>query len=332
MYPNHHIVYASGMNGIGGQNIPHTMPHIEAKNTHLVKNPNSSDLGQANCIKELQTVLNTPELKSKDARIIFHGSSQGTATILNWLATATAEEVDKIDAIILEGILASGPITFNTCAWPVSLIPGLKYILPSLASMLLFRRHVLNGPQALTNAELIEKKIQSRNIPIILLNSETRDRETPFYGAEMVYAGLHANSDAHDSSVYLIPVKKAHHVWLLTDAKNKPKYFDQFVNLLQDHPTSLENEEIDKESQTPYLSSVHEILAKYGKPFHKAYINSTNTHDIDSAYKPKPKYAAYTAALQEHEKIVKMRKYIPLLILFVILILVIGTYGSTPPI
>lgn len=84
---NTHLVVVPGMNGIGGQNVCLTMPHIKSENIHYVVSPGAyCDFGQENCQKSLREVLDPLLIDPLVDEIILHASSMGTATVLLWLA------------------------------------------------------------------------------------------------------------------------------------------------------------------------------------------------------------------------------------------------------
>jgi hypothetical protein len=148
------------------------------------------DFGQNRCMSYLDEAIK----KHKKPGIIF-AASQGTATALNWLATTSKENQEKIKAVICDAPFASGndAINYNiTKRLPShfrSFLLSFRsyYLLPYLAK-LFFPFYSPGGKQPI---KLI-KKIPNE-IPIIISHSRG-DPELSFAGSCALYGGLCKNN------------------------------------------------------------------------------------------------------------------------------------------
>lgn len=186
--------------------------------------PNSliPDLGQKNC----QTCFEETILKKiksfgdEKLNIIFHGTSQGTATILNYIAklvdTGLYESNKnlfslegkkiKIKAIILEAAFATGKNTivhnakricttlqcFPYLFWPANLLSQHLDLYSETIVNIARKINVLDydskGAQPIDSIEKIPQKI-----PIILAHSK-KDPQIPFSEAEQLFNAGHAKT------------------------------------------------------------------------------------------------------------------------------------------
>ncbi len=155
----------------------------------------SIDLGQNNCISFLKQSFDE---NVGNNEYIIHATSQGTATVLNFLKIYP-EAQNNLKAIILEAPLASGNSAIfhhaNQQAW---FVPEffVKKLGPSFVQSTMFPAYDRFGLQAISSIESIEKK----DIVIILVHS-TNDRCLPYYGACALYYRL--NELGH-KKVYLV--------------------------------------------------------------------------------------------------------------------------------
>ncbi len=105
-----HILIVPGQNGMGGQNVRQILPYFKKKHqqAHNVETPlKSPDFGQSKCQNYLKNKIN--ELKENNIlhdndSLIIHGSSQGTATTINF----AANNPNNIKALILESVMLTG--------------------------------------------------------------------------------------------------------------------------------------------------------------------------------------------------------------------------------
>lgn len=105
-------IILAGQNGLGGEsfranNIINTPSYTQ------YTTPTSFfqiDFGQDNCIRHFEEQLaHDPNLKDKKLKLLLNGISQGTATLINWLAQQPQEEQEnQVAALVLESVLGSG--------------------------------------------------------------------------------------------------------------------------------------------------------------------------------------------------------------------------------
>ncbi|MGI4850468.1 MAG: alpha/beta hydrolase [Janthinobacterium lividum] len=204
-----HIVTIPGQNGAGGGDM--SLFFDDFRIVHTVPTPSYfyADLGQNNCLTMLKETMDN--VVPKEARgVIIHASSQGTATALNY----AAQYPERISALILEAVLPSGNSTIvhtveSTLLTGVQKIPGSNWWLPYLAKVSM-PFYSLSGLQPILNVENIP------NIPIIIIHSRL-DPQTPFTGAQALYAGL--RKFGRDET-YLITIEEIGHVCLLHKEKH----------------------------------------------------------------------------------------------------------------
>ena len=197
-----------GQNGLGGGSfIDYHIVNASSYSCYKVlEDPNLIDLGQTNCIKHFQEQFdNDPAFKDKNNRppTIICGISQGSATIVNWLAQKSHEEQEKIArCVVLEAVLGSGNSAIKHTAKtevPItasSLFP--KFILPVAAKLAVFPSYKPWGVSAFESA----KKL-SPNIPIIIMHS-VNDFQLSVNDARTLYCKLRENKN---KNVYLFEVE-----------------------------------------------------------------------------------------------------------------------------
>jgi len=236
---SNYVIYAiPGKNGRGSETkyIKETLGWkgdvVQVKTPYLMQ-----DLGQYFCQRDLVDAL-----KNEHRNIIFYATSQGTATVLNYVANQ--ENNSKIKAIIWEGGLASGnsaiyhTVTGELMNMPwVKKIPGSYYFVPYLAitECLGYRP---GGQQPIWSIDTIKK-----DIPIIIIHSKN-DPQCPFYGACALYYRLRENGKRN---VYLIENSlTTDHIQILSN-----KYYLQSAvrTILQKHLPEISLNPIHNTSQ-----------------------------------------------------------------------------------
>lgn len=172
------------------------------------------DLGQRKCIQQLNQFVKASRVLEND-KILCFGASQGAATILNYLATLSEEQKQKIAAIILEGPVIDGNEAVRHTAAnmfpPASYLPFSRIWLPWIAKTQLPAYNPL-GKQAIRMTNKIPK-----NIPIILLHA-TGDHEVPINTTRRFYQELIKNGH---QGVYLFEVPVEQHLELLYSNKQQ---------------------------------------------------------------------------------------------------------------
>jgi hypothetical protein len=159
------------------------------------------DLGQGNCIRSFEEQLETdPNAKGK--KLVLFGSSQGTATLLNWLATKSPEDQNKLIAgITLQAVLGTGNRailhTVEECiSSKVTYLPFARAWLPWIAKGL-YPTYNPFGKSVLGSANKI-----SKDIPIMILH-HVKDFQLSINDARELYCKLRENGN---NNAYLMEV------------------------------------------------------------------------------------------------------------------------------
>jgi hypothetical protein len=233
--PKTHLLVIPGQNGMGGQNIETVLPYF-AKNTHLMHHVEtplySPDFGQNQCQWFLNDKINWlkvyNQLHDYD-KIILHGSSQGTATTINY----TANNPDKnIKAIILESVLLTGnSAIFHTVDNAISCdLPDSSYYSLPYTAKSVFPSYSPSGEQPINNIDKLPT-----DLPIIILH-DTKDFQLSFKDAQALYA-------------YLTIVRKNKNVYLF--AQESP--YGKHINL-------LEKENLKEIAAINTILKIHDLL------------------------------------------------------------------------
>lgn len=254
----YHAIIMPGQNGLGGGSFV-AKNIINTEYTRFETNSEDIDFGQTHCIEYFSKQMGSFSQKiapldreKKPQKVIFCGVSQGTATLLNWLARREHKEQESITgAIVLEAVLGtpSSAIchTVKNFKPMVSSIPGSRYWLP-LAAKFKFPSYNPYGINALESAEKI-----SPNIPVIIMHNRT-DQQLSINDARKLYCVLRKKSDR----VYLIE-----------------------SNLrIQAHIDILAHE--GSESALKKIGAIQAIYKKYGLPY---YSQIQLPHDL-SEFQP----------------------------------------------
>lgn len=136
----------------------------------VIKPASQADLGQDECIRHFESQLSADPDFQQSKKIIFIGSSQGAATLLNKIALMPHEEQEaKIAALILEAPLADGNEAIMQSALKkpgLGYFPLVRFWSPWIGKA--YHRHYKPyGMQALTSAKYISAKI-----PVIILHNK----------------------------------------------------------------------------------------------------------------------------------------------------------------
>lgn len=203
-----HCLIIPGQNGLGGQYVQSW--GLKNTNCHEVETPNYfPDFGQNRCQKYLdQMVKKLPD----GSKYSIHGSSQGTATAVNY----AADNPERVDMLILESVLGSGNSaiyhTVKKMVYPgIENIPGAYYILPYLAKIP-FPCYRPSGQQALFSI----KKIPN-TMPVVIVHSYN-DPQLSIDDARALYYALREQGNKR---AYFIDLTSYDHVDLLNIDDNK---------------------------------------------------------------------------------------------------------------
>lgn len=214
---NNLVVYSiPGQNGMGGD--PDYIKCLfNSQNIPIVQVPTPTflvDLGQFFCQRHLTQVI-----AQEKRDIIIHATSQGTATVLNYLSKRPNE---KIKLLILESPLASGnQAIYHTATnelMPqfnfIKHIPGAYYIVPYIGAIMC-PGYLPIGQQPIFS---IQKSSFPLDIPIIIAHSQD-DPQLSFSGARALYYGLKSRG----TNIYFIPFNRGRHLNLFFDIHNTNK-------------------------------------------------------------------------------------------------------------
>ena len=248
-----------GQNGGGGasftkNNIVNT-DHFTQYET--LENQLKIDLGQGNCIQNFEKQLDNDE-KVKDSKLLLYGISQGTATLVNFLAKKShTEQEEKIGCLFLEAVLGSGnnailhTIQSTMSPWITS-APFARFWLPWVAKVF-YPTYNPYGKQAFSSA----KKI-SPNIPIVIMHNKG-DTQLTINDARKLYCILSENNN----NVYLFETNnRAKHFDILEGAQEKIIKIAALQTIYKKHnlPYEEPTTEIDLATYQPTIKNVQKII------------------------------------------------------------------------
>lgn len=216
-----HLLVIPGQNGMGGQNVGTVLPYFKNNNhlMHHVETPTSlPDFGQTKCQNCLTNKISELKgeniLHNRDA-IILHGSSQGTATTINY----TANNPENIKGLILESIMLTGNSAIFHTVDNVMLpqqydLPVFSYYSLPYTAELSYPSYSPTGEQPINNIDKLPT-----DLPIIILH-DTQDFQLSFKDAQALYA-------------YLTNIKKNKNVYLFAYKTENGAH----INLLEEYNT-----------------------------------------------------------------------------------------------
>lgn len=232
--PNTHLLVIPGQNGMGGQNVPTVLPYFSQHNRkHLIPTPlQNPDFGQTTCqnyLKEALDSLKDTDVIHNNDHLILHGSSQGTATTINY----AANNPKNIKALILESVMLTGNSaifhTVDNMMIPESCdLPDSSYYPLSYTAKVMYPSYSPTGEQPINNIDKLPN-----NLPIIILH-DTQDFQLSFKDAQALYA-------------YLTSVRQNENVYLFAQESQRGEH----INLL-------------KENNTQEISAINTILQLHG--------------------------------------------------------------------
>jgi hypothetical protein len=270
-----HLFIIPALGDSGGENIETVLPYFK-KNKELVHRVHTveqfpyvhqfPDFGQNNCQKDLTEKIDW--LKENDIlynydHMILHGSSQGTATAINY----AAKNPNNVTCLILESIILSGnrhiDHTFTTIIWPPLQYLPAHYYIPPYTTRIGFPWYSPVGEQPINNVYNLPK-----DLPIIIVH-DPKDGDAPFEDAQALYAFL--TFVQKNKKVYLITPKskKGEHINLLT--KTHTKEISAINAILKKHyvlsshpkdPLDTDLKPYQPEAQLEWLDHFYDILNK----------------------------------------------------------------------
>lgn len=174
------VLAVPGQNGLGSsREYVASQLGIDQEKIYRVSTPSACiDFGQRFCQKGLS--LGFEAIDTRNGYII-HATSQGTATVLNYLAANPIAQ-HSLRGVVLEAVMASGnsAIAHNVHESPIGHV-----LAPYVARLIQFWTYSPSGMQAIKSIE----KLLNKDCPIVLVHS-TRDGCLPYYGACAIYYGL----------------------------------------------------------------------------------------------------------------------------------------------
>lgn len=239
-----------------------------------------ADFGQKNCQEHMQKGIN-PKLEKDDIqKIILHASSQGTASLINYVASLSPQDQKKIGALILESAMASGNSAIFHCVtqtfrlgclryglW-LRELPLSQYWIPML-SLVSFPFYNPTGTQPIFMIDKLPK-----DLPIIILHS-IRDKILPYDGAIALYTRLRHQEN---SFVYFIRSERNLHINLLKTTIEDKEYHDD--------PAKI------KKDALMHIQSLNAIFKRHGLPYKPLWkkgeeprLADLQPHFSDAAYK-----------------------------------------------
>jgi len=321
-HPRTHLVVVPGQNELGGQNTDIVLPQYALASLkaqppikrYTATTPltwRSIDLGQKHCKSHLQKTFTDNNLQ---APVIIHGSSQGTATTINYVA----QNPTAAKALILESVLLTGnsaihhTVKKSISGWLAS-VPGSYYWIPYFAKIL-YPGYAPAGEQAIANIDKLPT-----DLPIIILHDEN-DRQLSFEDSQALYA--YFKQIKNNKNVYFIPHQTqyegqiyAGHVELLDmknmQAINAINTILHNNNILTQDPDYLEGHDTTAETSHYHLKKYESAFGfmpprvnqeKY-EELKSHYLRiAPNTIDL-SQYQPKvqPEWLAHFENLQTKE-------------------------------
>jgi hypothetical protein len=166
-----------------------------------------SDLGQHGCMTSFHGSLQRDDATEG---VIAHATSQGAATILNYLAKLGTKE--RFKCLILEGALVSGNgAIIHTLAGPkgecgpIMYLPYAESWTPYLARFLRFPWYCPSGPQPIKGLSRIAKDL------LVIIAHSHDDPRVPLNHALALYYGLKENGN----DVYLFSKEGSRHTHVL---------------------------------------------------------------------------------------------------------------------
>ena len=179
-----------GLNGTGGSpEYLHTIFNRESTNIIQLQTPKHKiDLGQQSCIS---TLTKSMASKNKNLIHIVHASSQGTATLTNYLCR---NKDNFIKCIILEAVMASGNSaiyhTLTTRMKFLKCIPFGYYLFPYLVKLVRFQLYRPAGIQVIKSLNDDNKHCKLNKDLLIIIIHSTGDKQLSITDAYAIYYRL----------------------------------------------------------------------------------------------------------------------------------------------
>jgi pimeloyl-ACP methyl ester carboxylesterase len=187
-------------------------------------NPAKMHMGQADDILKLQQAIeNCP----KEDQIILFGCSRGAATIINGMAE---NNPCNVQALVLDASPADMPATIKPLLAKIGIHPDYS----DLIFKMIFSAYPTDS---ITPKEAI-KKIQNKNLPILLIHSRT-DQKVPVEQSYQLYQEFKKQGFCN---VELVILPQGSHSYLLQNENMKPLYLQAVHNFYKKYQLPYNSE------------------------------------------------------------------------------------------
>jgi hypothetical protein len=255
------------------------------------------DLGQDNCMRHFDDQFKKDIKALESKNILLYGVSQGTATLVNWLAEQSKEIQSKVKCLVLEGVLSNGNSAIEHTVehrfvgnW-LGYLPFYRVWMPLAAKVIFPTYNPWWGKQALSSAKKLPK-----DLPIIIMHHE-HDFQLSINDAREFYCTLR---ESGNNNVYLMEVnnnRSAHHNILETETPmEKMRKIGVIQAIYQKYNLPYMQDAIQSDMQScikELQPDVHEVRKRifeslYNKSFFQNTIDTTSTISLSYlAYKSK---------------------------------------------
>lgn len=246
-------ILVPGQNGCGGYSFKNNSIIIGDYINAGTPNENI-DFGQQHCMDHLSDTATSCVNK----KLLLYGVSQGTATILNYVAFQDIKEQEKrVDCIVLESVLGSGQSAIMHTVGKAAYLPLARFWMPPLAKLLMFRAWKLHGLTPIESAQHISTKI-----PVVIMHNQ-EDFQLDVNDARKVYCAMR---DAGHEDVYLMEVagNDIRHLDVLNADPEKRKKIAALQQIYKDHKlphkAALLNNDVDVSDYQPSSKVVRRVI------------------------------------------------------------------------
>ena len=272
---NFYSIYLPGLNGGGSDSFrANGLINVDEKNHKKYKtigedNHNDmfkTDLGQDNCINHFYDQLKK-DSDAKDKRLLLSGTSQATASFVNYVGSLSIEEQKNIGCLILESVLGSGNsaimhtiehLMFRDSILQYAIyLPGARIWLPWAAKIQEFPAYNPWGIQALESAKKLSKDI------LVIIMHHINDPQLSINDARNLYCALR---ESGNNNTYLFECNN-------NNVSDMEKMHFDILNT------------DTREEQAKKIGAIQLIYQKHGLPFNKKLL--TDAQEIQNNIDPK---------------------------------------------
>lgn len=253
----YHSVIMPGQNGLGGGTF-HLYNIVNTRTfTRFDTNYSKIDFGQEHCIAHFEKQL-ANDADAKNKKLLLYGVSQGSATVVNWLAQFNHEEQEqKVACVVLEAVLGTGNSAINhtvgTFMPSVTYIPTHKLWLPWVAK-LAFPYYKPHGIQALKSA----KKL-SPHIPVVIMHCKN-DFQLSINDARKLYCVL--RNQGNEAYLFETNSGRPQHLELFAYDRQRDQKIRALQAIYKKHNLPYENIEGAAVNISYFQPSIEEVEAR----------------------------------------------------------------------